>query len=154
MGVLSSLTHNQADQDWPDARPGRNMSFSEDGPAPLVTAMRQEIPGLVFDEMQPPDFSDMANDVRDRLAQHLRGTSLPFLLTDDETGLDEEGAAPHHIRTTIKSSKLRTRDIHILNRIKLPHEMFFYIHGAGTCVHGYELGFVCKWLFGNCGGGK
>ena len=104
--VLSILTQNQDEQDWPDARLGRNVSFSEDGPAPQAASMSQESPGPVFDKMQPADFPDVAKDVCEWLAQHLHGTSAPFLFTDDETGSDDEGAAPHHCRTTIISRRL------------------------------------------------
>ena len=53
--VLSSLTRtrNQDDQDWLNAHPGRNVSFSEDGPAPPLLSMSQDSLGSRFDEMQP-----------------------------------------------------------------------------------------------------
>ena len=81
----------------------------------------------------------MANDVCERLAPHLCNTSAPFLLTDDETGSDDEGAASHHRRTTIKSGKLCTRDTHVVNRIKWPHKMIFTSMGQASVYKDMSL---------------
>ena len=59
----------------------------------------------------------------EKLAHRIRNTSAPFLHTDDETGSDDEGAAPRCCKRTIKSGKLCTRDTHVGNTIKWPHEM-------------------------------
>ena len=73
--------------------------------------------------MPAPELPDVANAVHERLGDHLRSTSAPFLLTDDKTGSDDEGTAPRCCQTTMKSRKLPTKDTHVVNRIKWPHEM-------------------------------
>ena len=121
--VLTTLTQKPDDQGRPGPHPERTVSFTEDEPAPPGPSTSQASPSLVFDEMPSPDFPDMANAVREKLAHHLHSTLAPFLLTDNETGSDDEGAAPQCCRTTTKSGKLRTRDTHVVNWIKWPHEM-------------------------------
>ena len=88
--VLTILTQKPDDQ---GPHPERTVSFTEDEPAPPVPSTSQASPGLVFDEMSPLDFPDMANAVHEKLAHRLHSTSAPFLLTDDETRSDDEGTA-------------------------------------------------------------
>ena len=99
------------------------MSFTEDDPAPPVPSTSQVSPGLVFDEMPTPDFPDVANAVCQKLAPCLCSTPATFLLTDDKTRSNDKGIAPQLRCTTMKSGTLHTRDTHVVNRIKWPHEM-------------------------------
>ena len=101
--------------------------------------MSHKSPGPFYDEMQPANFPNMANDDCERLAQRICSTSAPFILTDNETGLEDEGAAPRHRRTTIKCGKLPTRDTHVVKRIKWPHEMVFTSMGQGPVYKDMSL---------------
>ena len=100
------------------------MLFQEDGPAPPTASRRQENPGPIFYEMHPTEFPDMANDVCEKLTQRLHSTSTPFLLTDDETGSDDQGAPTPLFVAGLTSNLVRfTPDSQVVNRIKWLHEM-------------------------------
>ena len=57
------------------------------------------------------------------MAQHLQGAPDPFLLADEDSPSDEETSPGKRKRRTIKSDNLRTRDTHVVVRIKRPHNV-------------------------------
>ena len=65
---------------------------------------------------------DVSEAVRTRVAQCLQGAPDSFLLADEDSPSDED-TSPGKRKRPMKSGKLRTRDTHVVIRIKWPHEV-------------------------------
>ena len=83
----------------------------------------------------PLPLPDVSEAIHARVVQHLQGGPDPFLLTDEDSPSDEETSPGKRKRRTIKLSKLRTRDTHVVVRIKWPHEV---VHSAQNKAPVYE----------------
>ena len=95
-------------------------SVTQQPPLPVADHVHLEVP---YEDVAPPNLHDVSKVVRTRVAQHLQGTPAPFLLTDEDSPMDEDASPTKRRRCSIKSGRLRTCDTHVLHRIKLPHEM-------------------------------
>ena len=89
-------------------------------PPPVPELMSQE---ATYQEGAPPPLPDVSEAVRTRVAQRLQGAPAPFLLIDEDSPTDEEASPTKRKRHTIKLGTPRTRDTHVVLRIKWPHEM-------------------------------
>ena len=89
-------------------------------PPPVPELMCQEAP---YQDGTPPQLPDVSEAVRTQVAQCLQGAPTPFLLTGEDSPTDKEASPTKRKRCSIKCGKLRTRDTHVVHRIKWPHEM-------------------------------
>ena len=86
------------------------------------------------------------------MAQSLQGAPAPFILMDEDSPTNEEASPTKRRRHTIKLDKLRTRDTHVVLKIKWPYEMvcsaqskapIYEEMSLASFTHGY-LGIVAE----------
>ena len=88
----------------------------------------------------PTHLPDISDEVRAQVSQRLRGATAPFLLMDEDSATGEEVSPTKRRRRNIKSGKLRTRDTHVVHRVKLPHENGVFFPGTCSRIPGYDFG--------------
>ena len=107
---------------------------------PLETASGGNMEPSTATTMRP--LPEVSEAVRARVAQRLRGASIPFLLTDEEYGSDDDDTTAKRKRS-MKSGKLRTLDTHVTIQVKWPHEM---VRSASSKAPVYEAAFTDGYL--------
>ena len=85
-------------------------------PVPLPVSVTGS--AITYQENAQPPLSDVSEAVHARVTQCLQGAPDPFLLVDEDSPSDEETSPCKRKWRTIKSGKLRTRDSHVVIRIK------------------------------------
>ena len=71
----------------------------------------------------------MAQEVRARMVNHLKGAPTLYIVTDDDTASEDEEAPPTHMKWGLKSSKCRIADSLVTKQIVWPHEVVYTSQG-------------------------